>query len=112
MKCCDFYSGKLRNRITIERLTLTPDGIGGNAETWVVNKSLKAYIKPTSGSETLHSQRLEARLTHKVYIRYVTDIINTDRVVFNGRNFQIRAIINIEERNKWIELSCEEGVAQ
>ena len=112
MKCCDVYAGKLRSAITIERLTLTPDVAGGNAQLWLVNKSLKSFIKPMSGGEFLHSQRLEARLTHRVFIRYIADILNTDRVVFNGRNFQIRAIINIEERNKWIELHCEEGVAQ
>tara|TARA_R110000744_G_scaffold106775_1_gene203156 strand:+ start:3311 stop:3649 length:339 start_codon:yes stop_codon:yes gene_type:complete len=112
MKCCDIYAGKLRSAIAIERLTLGTDAIGGNSQSWATNKSLKAFIKPMSGGEYLHSQRLEARLSHRIYIRYTADILNTDRVVYNGRNFQIRAIINIEERNKWIELHCEEGVAQ
>mgnify|MGYP003658961065 FL=1 len=112
MKCCDIYSGKLRNAITIERLTLSTDGAGGNTQAWATNKNLKAFIKPMSGGEYLHSQRLEARLSHRIYIRYTTDILNTDRVSYNGRYFQIRAIINIEESNKWLELHCEEGVAQ
>ena len=112
MKCCDMYAGKLRNSITIERLITIPDSIGGSNKAWVTNKTLKAFIKPMSGAETLHSQRLEARLTHRVLIRYVSDILNTDRINYNGRHFQIRSIINVEERNLWIELSCEEGVAQ
>ena len=112
MKCCEIYAGKLRNPIQIERLALTPDGTGGNSQTWAVNKNLKAFIKTVSGGEYLHSQRLEARLSHRIYIRYTADILNTDRVVYKGRYFQIRAIINIEEQNKWIELHCEEGVAQ
>ena len=68
MKCCDIYSGKLRNAITIERLTLSTDGAGGNTQAWATNKNLKAFIKPMSGGEYLHSQRLEARLSHRIYI--------------------------------------------
>jgi len=33
------------------------------------------------------------------------------RVLFNGRVFNIRSAINLEERNRWTEMSCEEGVA-
>jgi SPP1 family predicted phage head-tail adaptor len=90
----------------------SPDDIGGNSKIWVTNKNLKAFIKPMTGSERLHNQRLESKLSHRVFIRYISDILNTDRINYNGRHFQIRAIINIEERNKWLELHCEEGVAQ
>ena len=112
MKCCDLYAGKLIHKITIERETAVPDGYGGSTDTWSTHKSLKAFIKPISGRERLHSQRLEASMSHKVFIRFSGDIIASDRVNYNGRFFQIRAIVNIEERNKWIELTCEEGVAQ
>lgn len=112
MKCCDLYAGKLRNKISLEREVVTPDGFGGSSHVWVEIKTFRAYIKPVSGSERLHSQRLEASMSHKVFIRYNNDIMPTDRINYNGRFFQIRAVINIEERNKWLELVCEEGVAQ
>jgi SPP1 family predicted phage head-tail adaptor len=51
-------------------------------------------------------------LTHSIFIRYTADILPTDRVNFKGRYMQIRAVVNMEERNRWIELACEEGVAQ
>lgn len=112
MKCCDLTAGMLRNKITTERKTLAPDGIGGHVVTWPVVKSLRAFIKPLTGGESLQANRLESKLSHRVFIRYVSDIETIDRINFNGRYFQIRAIINIEERNRWIELHCEEGVAQ
>ena len=55
--------------------------------------------------------QLESPLTHAIIIRYTDDISTDDRVNFNGRLMQIRAVRNIEEMNRWIELSCEEGVA-
>ena len=112
MKCCDIKSGSLRQTILIERATLTPDGSGGNTKAWVTHKTLRAKISPLSGKERVYASRLEANITHRLLIRYTTDILPSDRINFNGRYFNIRAILNIEEANRFIEISGEEGVAQ
>ena len=112
MKCCDIYAGKLRNTIIIERETDTPNDSGGQDIVWAQYKKVKAFIKTKSGSERVRGMKLESPLTHSIFIRYTADILPTDRVNFSGRYMQIRAVINIEERNRWIELACEEGVAQ
>ena len=111
MKCCELYAGKLRNKITIEREVSTNDGLGGTTVQWVKAVTLPAYIKPMTGSERFAAQRLEARTTHRIFIRYRADLTTTDRVVFEGRKMQIRAIIDVEERKRWIEIHAEEGVA-
>lgn len=110
MKCCDLTSGLLRHQITIERETKTKDGVGGYSSSWDTHLQPYSYIKPVSGFERLQAMRLEASISHKIYIRYVADISPNDRIIFNSRQMQIRAIINIEERNKWLELTCDEGV--
>ena len=112
MKCCDLYAGMLRSNITIERETDIQNDSGGQDIVWATHKTMKAFVKPKSGSERVRGMKLESPLTHSVFIRYSADILPCDRVNFMGRHLQIRAVINIEERNKWIELSCEEGVAQ
>ena len=112
MKCCDIYAGKLNKRISIERETSTPNDSGGQNITWTRYKEVKAMIKPKSGTERVRGMQLESPLSHSIFIRYTADILPTDRVNFSGRLMQIRAVINIEEANKWIELACQEGVAQ
>ena len=112
MKCCDLYAGMLRSSIVIERETDTPNDSGGQDIVWSKYKAMKAFIKPKSGNERVRGMKLESPLTHGVFIRYSSDILPADRVNFNGRLLQIRAVINVEERNRWIELSCEEGIAQ
>lgn len=112
MKCCDLYAGKLRNSITIERETDTPNDSGGQDIIWSQYKKVKAFIKPVSGTERVRGMKLESPLSHSIFIRYTADILPDDRVKFGSRYMQIRAVINIEERNRWLELSCEEGVAQ
>lgn len=112
MKCCELYAGKLRSNITIERESDVSDGAGGQNITWSTHKSMNAFIKPKSGYERVRGMQLESPLTHSVFIRYTNDILTVDRVNFGGRLMQIRAVLNIKEQNKWIELLCEEGVAQ
>jgi SPP1 family predicted phage head-tail adaptor len=111
MKCCDITTGSLRHRITIQRQSYTPDGAGGGTNTWTDYASIRAFIKPMSGNERLFSMRLEAETTHRIFIRYRADLTTTDRISFNGRLMQIRALINLEEANKYIEIYADEGVA-
>ena len=112
MKCCDLTAGMLRHSIAIERETDTPNDSGGQSIVWATQYTLKAFIKPKSGNERVRGMQLESPLTHSVFIRYIIGILPDDRINFGGRLFQIRAVLNIEERNRWIELLCEEGVAQ
>lgn len=109
MKCCDLNSGMLRHKITIERESLTTDIVGGQSSSWATLIEPFALVKPVSGTERYQAMKLEADVTHRIYIRYSSVISPTDRIIFNSREMQIRAIINIEERNKWLELHCVEG---
>jgi SPP1 family predicted phage head-tail adaptor len=111
IKCCDITPGALRHRINVQRQTYVADNAGGGVNTWGDYASIRAFIKPISGNERLYSMRLEANVTHRIFIRYRADLTTNDRINFNGRLMQIRALINLEEMNKFIEIYAEEGVA-
>lgn len=111
MKCCDINSGKLRHKVLIEREGSTPDGAGGTALIWATHATIRCFVKPISGSERLQAQRLEANITHRIFTRYRTDLLTSDRINFNGRLMQITAIINLEEENKHLEIYASEGEA-
>ena len=109
MNCCKVKPSELRHLIQIERETYTPDGAGGNTRAWTVQKNLKAKIKPMRGNERLQAMRLEATISHVITVRYVDGILPSDRVKFGSRIMQIRAVINVDEMNRYIELYCDEG---
>ncbi|HSH26646.1 MAG TPA: phage head closure protein [Wenzhouxiangella sp.] len=111
MQCCQITAGKLRHTITIEREQSVSDGAGGSYLTWATVATPRAYIKPMSGGERLQAMRLEATVTHRIFIRYRDDLLTSDRINFNGRLMQIRALINLEERDRWLEIYADEGVA-
>jgi len=111
MQCCQITAGKLRHTITIEREQAISDGAGGSYLTWTTVATPRAFIKPMSGGERLQAMRLEATVTHRIFIRYRDDLLTSDRINFDGRLMQIRALINLEERNRWLEIYADEGVA-
>jgi SPP1 family predicted phage head-tail adaptor len=110
MKCCDITPGSLRHTIKIQRQTYVSDNAGGGTNTWTDYTTQRAYIKPLSGNERLYSMRLEANTTHRIFIRYRADLSTSDRINFNGRLMQIRALINLEEANRFLEIYADEGV--
>lgn len=110
-RCC---SRGLRHRIVIEEAVPNPDGGGGSSDVWTdaqVVARAWARIEPLRGREMLAAMKLESRITHRVTLRYRPGVTAAMRVCFKDRHFNIRAVINLEERNETLELLCEEGVA-
>ena len=111
MKCCDITAGKLRHNVIWQEKIQTPDGGGGFTYTTSDVVTVRAFIKPVSTNERFFAQRIESDISHKIYIRYRTDISPDMRINYGGRLFQVKGIMNIEEQNKWLEVSAVEGEA-
>ena len=111
MKCCDLTSGKLRHSVLFEQKIQAPDGGGGFTYTTSQVATIRAYLKPVSTNERIFAGKIESDISHRVYIRYRTDLNPAMRINYGGRLFQIKGIMNIEEQNKWLEIIAVEGEA-
>ena len=114
MKCCsDINAGMLRTIVQFQRLTRVPDGAGGATQTWanLAGAPTRAHVKSLSGSERFASARVEATATHRITVRYFAGLTEADRVVFGGRASNIRFINDLEQRNRWLVLDVQTGVA-
>lgn len=111
MKCCDLSAGGLREPLVFQRRQTQSDGMGGQDLDWVDLFSTKGDVRPLSGREAMTGMQREASVSHCIFIRYRDGILPSDRIVMRGNPMQIIAIINVEMRNRWLELQCLEGVA-
>ena len=111
MKCCELTSGKMRTIGQIQRMTRESDGGGGFTATFTTYATINLLFKSMSGSERIYAERLDAITRNRAYTRYRSDVVESDRLVVNGRVYQIRAAINMELRNQWLELDLDGGVA-
>ena len=102
--------GKLRRRITIERVTETQDTDGAVLETWSTYATVQASIEPISGREYFAAQSTQADVTHRIGIRYLSGIVPKMRVNYNSRIFDILSVINVDERSRELQLMCRESI--
>lgn len=102
----------LRHSISIQQESRVADGGGGSTLSWTnVATGISAAIEPLRGGERLRAMQLEDSITHKVTIRYRAGVTAAMRILFGARVFNIRAVINPGERDRWLEIMAEEGVA-
>lgn len=103
-------SGQLRHTVQIQSVTLADDGMGSPTETWatVTGGTVRAEIWSLRGEERLAGERLEARITHRVRLRYFSGLTSAHRLVFGSRTFRIRFVNDVDQRGREMLLDCEE----
>jgi SPP1 family predicted phage head-tail adaptor len=100
--------GDLRRRVTIERPVRASDGGGGATVTWTLVAEVWAALWPRLADESVTLDRVAGQATHDMWIRYRTGITPEMRVTFGTRVFDIRGVIDVEDRNKWLRCPLEE----
>ena len=106
--------GAMRERVRIERESRTPDAGGGAQASWTPlghAPTVWARVEPIAGTELVQAMRLQARVTHRVTMRWRGDVTAAMRLVWGARSLNIRAVTNPDERRRYLELLCEEGAA-
>lgn len=105
-------AGKLRERVTLQAETQTPDGAGGYSLGWSDVATVWASVKPMRGKESLESMQVRDVQPYEVMIRYNSAVTVTPkhRLSWNGKLLNIRSVVNRDMRDKYLMLHCEEGI--
>lgn len=126
--------GKLRHRITIQKLDKTSDGQGGFTEAWTDLIDLWSELIPTKAWERFYSEQIQMLTSHRVTIRYIvptvpvldeddqpvldeddipvvtpTPITSEMRIKYGTRVFQIKGVRYDAERKFWMILDANEN---
>ena len=104
--------GKLRHQVEILKPVISKDTLGQEIESWEVQHSVWASIEPLSGKEYFSAKQVNSEATIKLTIRYVESLLPHWVVQFGQCIFNIEAIINLEERNRYLQLLCSEKVGE
>lgn len=112
-------AGRMRERVAFERRTDTDDGYGNKVGAWAVLTGLASYparVSPLRGGEDVTASKLEANGLVEIKVRSciaMRAVKATDRVrdTRTQQIYNIRYIENKDERDKYITLMCEYGVA-
>lgn len=105
----------LRHRITLQQPVLTAGEGGHYSIAWQDVATLWASVRPLENrgltAEALFAEQLVAKVSHEVVLRYRAGVAADMRVVFEGRYFNIRSVVNVDERGETLRLLVEENAA-
>jgi SPP1 family predicted phage head-tail adaptor len=89
-------AGKLSERITVKSRSVTLDAYGQEVVTWVDLCTVWAQVVyPMNRREDFGAGQIQEINPVHFIIRYRTDIDQTMRVVWNGRNHDIEAVAHV-----------------
>lgn len=87
----------MRNRIEIQEYEESTNDNGYPVEDWVTKHILWTKIKTVKGSETISAAAEVNTNTYRFIIRYTEGLHAKQRVLFNGKYFDIQAVLNDDE---------------
>lgn len=94
-------AGTLSRPITIQQ------NVNGK---WVAfAKGVRADVKPGAGAETAVQLGPTNTLTSEVRIRYRPGVLAKMRVLLRGRSLEIISVVNVDEDDRELVLTCREA---
>ncbi len=109
--------GRLKHVIQLQYPANTIDSMGQPVKTWYNYKRVWASIMPTSGKELMSSRttfggsvELSPNNT-RFYVRYDVGITTLYKVVWRGKDYNIRYVNNVMADDRLLELVCDTGAS-
>lgn len=102
-------AGRYNEVATIQERQFGQNGYGETTQDWTNVITIRCGVFPISGREFFDKEAVNPELTHKVYMRYVRNVVKPDmRILYDNRIFLITSIIDYQERHMELQLVCKE----
>lgn len=105
-------AGRLRHRVAIQSQSTTLDDYGEATGSWTTENTVWAAVEPVSGSERDIGEGKAGVVSHRVVMRYNTDVSPKNRLLFGSRVLNINSVLNHNERDERLALFCVEEVSE
>ena len=95
--------GRLRHRVLVQELV--PGNDFDTKDSWLTLFAVYADLRPMRAAEVMEARKVGERTTHTVTMRY-RKIDTKWRLVHDNTIYHISGIINVDQRDRYIELLC------
>lgn len=103
--------GSLKKRLEIQTNANSVDAGGGISSDFSTSQTVWGALKPLSGKEVFTQGQVQKNVTHEIIVRYNSSLTTANRIKFGTRLFNVRSVIDLEERGEYFKILAEEGVA-
>lgn len=102
-------AGRLRHRVIIQAQATTQDSVGQRTISWTDVENAWARISPVAGKDYFNQSGEHAEITHKILMRHGATIAVGNRLALGTRTFDVRAVLNLGERNSFLQIMAVEN---
>ena len=99
-------AGTLDQRVTLERQQSGVDELGQPFDDWTTVATVWASVQPLVGREFIAAQAVQSEVTTRVVIRYMAGLTAADRVLHNGRVYEVTAVMDVRSQHDELVLMC------
>lgn len=92
-------AGQLDRRINIERTFSTLDEFGRDVPAWNTIAKVWAQVEFGAGTETRATMEVAAEQRRTFRIRWLSGLLSTDRIVYEGKSWDILDIAELGRRD-------------
>lgn len=111
-KTCSKNNPSMMNkRVDVQQLVRTSDSQGGYTEAWATIATVWAKLEPVKAYEKFQAAQTETPVSHNVTMRYRPSITDQNRLLYNGRIFGIKEVINVGEADAFLSIKAIERAA-
>lgn len=108
-----FRPGELDECIDFYKEVRYEDGMGGaEVDLELIEDEVSCKVRPLSGKEADRYDKVNSEEITLFVTRYRTDIVEENRIVWDGESYNIRHIPRTSKRSMYSEFYAERGVAQ
>lgn len=100
--------GALRHRLTLESSVETVNDTGHVERNWLPVAVVWASITPVAERSFEQAQQVEEQHTHRITLRYRTDVESGWRLTAGDRVFEILTIVDPDERRAYLTCIVKE----
>ena len=104
-------AGHLRHRVQLQRPANPSDGAGEFVESWTTQATVAAAIEPVSGRDFIRNEKLTGTVSHLIRHRWTSQATPAQgwRVLWGNRVFNVTSAVNVDERDREVQLLALEG---
>lgn len=100
-------AGDLKHRVTLQNPTKMRSATGSPTLGWQTVATVWASVRGMSGRDVIMAAQAQALVTHKVMIRYRSDVNAQTRMLYEGKVFEV--VVALERFCKTgLEILCRE----
>ena len=104
-------TGAMRHAVSVKNKGRTSDGAGGYYDSSTSTDTIYCKVRQVSQKEAYMHGKLDGQSTWEFITRHTTVVYQKSILEYDGKTFNVKSITNADERDKYLVIIAEEGVA-